>query len=79
MNYLLDTNILLIYIRDPRTRAFIEEEYDPFHKDNNPIISIVSVGEIKSIARRNYWGRTKTALLDNILNDLIIADIHVEE
>ena len=79
MNYLLDTNILLIYIRDEPTRGYIEQTYDPFGTDNNPIISVVTVGEIRSIAKRNHWGDKKLELLDDILSDLIIADIHSED
>ena len=79
MNYILDTNILLIYIRDESTKDYIEETYNPFGVNNNPIISIVTVGEIKSLAKRNYWGIKKTALLDSILNDLIIADINSKD
>ena len=79
MNYLLDTNIILIYIRDLWTRDHIENKYDPFGNQNNPIISVVTVGEIKSIARRNYWGKAKVSLLNEILNNLIITDINVED
>ena len=57
MNYLLDTNIILIYLRDKESRETIENQYNIFGIDNNPIISVVSVGEIKSIAKRNYWGQ----------------------
>ena len=79
MNYLLDTNILLLYIRDKETRKYVEERYDPFGEENNPIISVVTVGEIKSIARRNGWGKQKIKLLEDILSDLIIADINAED
>lgn len=79
MNYLLDTNILLIYLRGKKERLQIESDYDPFGADNNPIISIVSVGEIKPIAKRNYWGSKKMNLLDEILNSLIIIDINSED
>ena len=79
MNYILDTNILLIYIRDEPTRDYIEQTFNPFGVNNNPIISIVTVGEIKSLAKRNYWGKNKMNLLDSILNDLIIADINSKD
>ncbi|RLD54595.1 MAG: nucleotide-binding protein [Bacteroidetes bacterium] len=79
MNYLLDTNILLIYIRDEATRDFIEKTYDPFGVNNNPIISIVTVGEIRSLAKRNHWGKKKMALLNEILGEIIIADINSED
>ena len=46
MNYVLDTNILLIYLRDEKTKSLIEEEYNPMGGDNNPMISVVTVGEL---------------------------------
>jgi predicted nucleic acid-binding protein len=76
MNYLLDTNILLLYIRDSFTRSYIDDQYDPFGEGNNPIISVVTVGEIKSIAKRNNWGKKKLSLLNDILGSLIITDIN---
>ena len=79
MNYILDTNILLIYIRDEPTREHIEQMYDPFGAQNNPIISIVTVGEIRSLAKRNHWGKKKLEFLNDILSDLIIADINSED
>ncbi len=79
MNYLLDTNIVLIYLRDERTREYIEKEYNPFGTENNPVISVVTAGEIKSIARRNYWGNKRLKLLVSILDSLIIADINSQD
>jgi len=79
MNYLLDTNILLIYLRDNDKREIVEKEYDPFGASNNPLISVVSIGEIKSIAKRNYWGTRKLNLLDDILDSLIVIDINSED
>jgi len=79
MNYLLDTNILLTYVRDKAARTKIENTYQFFGKSNKPIISVVTVGEIKSIAKRNYWGLRKFALLDTILSQLIITGINAED
>ena len=79
MKYLLDTNILLIYLRDKPRRVKIEQAYQLFDTANTLIISVVSVGEIKSIAKRNYWGQRKLANLNDILNTLIIADINSED
>jgi len=79
MNYFLDTNILLTYLRDNEKRQIIEEEYDPFGPSNNPLISVVSIGEIKSIAKRNYWGIKKLSILESILNSLIVIDINSED
>jgi len=79
MDYLLDTNIILIYLRGKAERTIIENQYDPFGAQNNPIISVVTVGEIKSIAKRNYWGTRKLRLLNDILNSLIITDINSKD
>ena len=76
MNYILDTNILLLYIRDNSTKEFIEQEFNPFGKGNNPIISVVTIGEIKSIATRNKWGIRRLKILDKIFTKLIITDIN---
>ena len=66
MNYLLDTNILLIYIRDKKTRQFMESTFNFFGLDNTPIISVVTVGEIQSTAQRNKWGKVKLQLPNDI-------------
>jgi len=55
MNYLLDTNIILSYIRQSRLTEKIDNLYAPLTEDNIPIISVVSIGEIKSIAIQNKW------------------------
>ncbi|MEM8527446.1 MAG: hypothetical protein AAGG68_22590 [Bacteroidota bacterium] len=63
MQYTLDTNILLFYVRDNDTRAFIEENYAPFDQEVEPVISIVTVGEIMVIADTNNWGTKKLKLV----------------
>ncbi len=78
MNYVLDTNILLFYLREPRTKAYIEQLYNPFGTSNNPIISIVTVGEIKSIARQNLWGGKRLQAVEDLLSSCIITDIKYE-
>ncbi|MFN7117295.1 MAG: PIN domain-containing protein [Saprospiraceae bacterium] len=78
MNYVLDTNILLFYLRDSHTKAFIDQQYNPFSASNNPIISIVTVGEIKSIARQNQWGGKRLQAVEDLLGSCIITDIKYE-
>lgn len=78
MNYILDTNILLTYLRETEITKKIEKEYNPLDKENTAIISVVSVGEIKSIAIRNNWGNKKLKTLDEFLNTFLIADINVK-
>lgn len=56
MRYVLDSNVILFYIRDPKTRRFIEETYGPFESGNTAIISVATVAEILSTAKQRKWG-----------------------
>ena len=79
MKYLLDTNIILIYLRDKRTKNFIEREFAPFDVSNIPIVSVVSLGEIESIALRNNWGQKRFAALERFFEKCLITDINSED
>ena len=78
MNYLLDTNLILIYIRDNKQSRKIETDLNLLSGENNLIISVVSVGELKSIAKRNKWGSRKMQNLVDTLSDFLISDINTE-
>lgn len=79
MRLVLDTNVLLYYIRDNVTAEFLERSYgllgDP---TNEPIISIVTVAEIQVLAYRNRWGKDKIATLDRLLKRLPIIDVRYQ-
>ncbi len=77
MNYILDTNVILTYIRQSKYSLLIDEKYAPLSAENTPIISVVSVGELYAIALKNKWGITKIDLLKRFINMFIIADINV--
>lgn len=76
MNYVLDTNILLIYLRNHKTREFLDEAFAPLELPNIPIISVVSIGELKSIAIQNDWGEKRLSTLDQFVQQFVIADIN---
>ncbi|MCU0391470.1 MAG: PIN domain-containing protein [Thermoflexibacter sp.] len=78
MIYLLDTNILLLYLREKDRASFIDLHYQPLQEPHIPLISVVSVGEIKSIALQNNWGESKRKNLTQFLKQFIITDIKVE-
>lgn len=79
MRYTLDTNVLLFYVRDDETRKFIEETYAPFDKNHEPIISIVSVGEIMVLAAANNWGERKLKLVQKLINKLVIVELKYQD
>jgi len=78
MNYLLDTNILVTYVRDTAVTRRLEDQLNLLNGANNLLISVVSLGEIRSIARQNAWGESKRNKLEDILGGFLVADINVE-
>ncbi len=77
MTYLLDTNILLAYLRDSGLASEIDKQFQPLSYPNTPIVSVVSLGELKSIALRNNWGQKRLELLDKFVKQFLIADINI--
>jgi len=70
MNYVLDTNII-IHILTGSEKGI---EAKTKTQENNPylIISIVSKGEIISIAKQRKWGKRKLNTLKALLEEFII-------
>jgi tRNA(fMet)-specific endonuclease VapC len=79
MTYLFDTNILLHFVRETTLSKEIESTFNPFGSENAPVLSVVSIGEIKSIALRKHWGANKMLKLNQLMSLFIITDINVEE
>lgn len=79
MNYLWDTNILLHYLNNTTTARQIQDRYNLLNSTNRQVISVVSLGEIKSLAKRRNWGINKLNRLLKLLERFVIADINVEE
>ena len=55
----LDTNILVHYVRDDVTWGGIRTDYQLLLIDPTPVISIVTVGELRSLAKQWHWGVAK--------------------
>ena len=78
MNYILDTNILLIYLREKQLADIIDKQFQALSFPNIPIISVVTVGELKSLALQNNWGEIRMKRLNDFVKQFLIADINVE-
>ena len=75
-HYLLDTNLIVYSLRnDPRWDAVCQSY--PI-EDNNNFISVVSLGELWSLAYRNEWGQKRIQKLERLSQSFIIADINFE-
>ncbi len=77
--YLVDTNILLLYLRRDTRIQKIDAQYNPLAAAATSVISVVTEGEIRSIALQRNWGQNKTIALELLLKKFLIADIHVKE
>lgn len=78
MDYLLDTNIVLIYLRQSGLKEELDKRLSLFSPENTLLISVVSIGEAKSIAIQRKWGEKKAAQLEELLKKLLIADINAK-
>ena len=60
----------------------LKEELDRrlslFSPENTLLISVVSIGEAKSIAIQRKWGEKKIVQLEGLLKKLLIADINAK-
>ncbi len=72
MNLLFDTNILVFLIKHPNFKKLT----DIINPDKRKIlISIVSVGELRSIALQNNWGDKRLQVAENILGIASLVEI----
>lgn len=79
MKYILDTNILIIYIRGRNLKEYIESTFRPFEPPNVPMISVVTIGEIESFAKQNKWGIRRIQLMHDFLKQFVVVDINVKQ
>ncbi len=76
IQYLLDTNILLAWIRwGTPLQVYLQAIYQIDTISTVPIISIVSVAELRVIALQNGWGPQKLRMLESLLTYLIVVPI----
>lgn len=75
MAHLLDTNILLAYVRRSMLFAWIEANYALTTSAPTPSISIVTEGEMRALALRLAWGAAKVQRLNQLLSLFIIVPL----
>lgn len=73
--YILDTNILLAYVRLGKLYNHLESTYSLWTMTPGPVISIVTEGEIRVLAEEFAWGSAKRQLLSQLLSRFIIIPI----
>lgn len=75
MNYLLDTNIVIIYSKNGKIAKQIEKDYRIFAREHNLAISIVTLAEINSIAHQLRITGKRRDHLDRMLGKIYQIDI----
>lgn len=70
MVYLWDTNMTIHRLRRSKTYQQLDEVHAFFASDNQVVVSIVSVGEIYSLAYQRQWQSNKLARLAHILGNM---------
>ena len=66
--YLLDTNILVHYVRQSPLWTSIRERYQLLVIDTRPMICVVTVGELRSLAYQRSWAARKRDHMEFILD-----------
>jgi len=73
--YLLDTGILLHWVRGSKVATVIDGQFQLRAASFRPLICEVSLGEIEAFARGQNWGEPKRAQLKNLKKELLAVDI----
>src|SRR3954471_14030306 len=73
--YLLDTNILLQWVRDSSQAEAIEKQFNLSGTSFRPLICEVSLGEMRAFSRSLNWGPAKIEKLARVQRDLSVVDI----
>ncbi len=68
--YLLDTNILVQYVRGDALWESIRDQYQPLLIEPKPIISIVNEAETRSLSLLFHWGTAKLDRMEFLIGYL---------
>lgn len=79
MDYLLDTNILVIYSRESEVADKIEAEYQIFSGDHNIAISMVTLGELNSLAKQFKYGKRRKQRIEKLVEKLFTIDTNIKD
>jgi tRNA(fMet)-specific endonuclease VapC len=74
MIFLLDTNVLLHFLRGKR--AYYADNFPIDDVDSRLIVSAVSIGELRSIALRNKWGTRKLNDVEILIRKLFVVEVN---
>lgn len=74
--FLLDTSVIIHLVRGGEVGQRILRSYDLSHCQPRPLVSVVSLAEVRVLAEVNHWGERKRQALEQTLLSLVVVDIH---
>jgi len=77
--YVLDTGILLGFVRGAAYAAYTERKYFVNQPPNVSLISVVSKGDIYSLAIQRGWGLQRRQLLESLLRQIPCVDLNRDQ
>lgn len=73
--FVLDTNIVLHYVRASALYRKVEDRLSLLNKEAILMISSVTLGELEGLMQRNAWGKTKVKRMKSLIDRLIVIDV----
>lgn len=73
--FVLDTNILLHYVRQSELVQEVERELNLISQNAIPMIASVSIGEMEGFMQRQEWGQAKINRLKKLVEKIAVIDI----
>lgn len=70
---LLDTNVLIQLIRGNAVGERIDADYNLRFRTDRPLISLVTVGELRGLALKLGWQAPKLTALQHLVSELVIV------
>jgi tRNA(fMet)-specific endonuclease VapC len=74
--YLLDTNVLVHFVRASEVWGRVRDRYRPLTADPRPVVSVVTAGELRSLALQWKWGEKKLDQMEYALGFFDVLTIH---
>lgn len=71
----LDTSVLVYLARDGHVGRAIDRNFGLRQRKITPIISVVTIGEMQTLARWNNWGEQKRQKLQEVVESLIAVEV----
>lgn len=79
MNFVFDTNVIVYYLTKSDLATKLDAQVKPFDPSNFPIISVVTEGEMKSLALQRGWGIKRMESLDKFLEQFLQVPIQSKD